>query len=197
MVIAPANICPIVLASILGVLTAIGTVVVNSQSEWQDPLAARIGPSEVDAANRTTEDWPICSSAKTSGSEADWDELDSDFVAGKRALANGEWINAITAFSFATVRDPRSADIRNYIGYAHWRAGELGPAMGSFQQALLINPRHRAAHEHLGELLLKLNDLAKAEEHFAALKEICLIRCKEFDDLQQAIAAYRTSSLIH
>jgi hypothetical protein len=74
------------------------------------------------------------------------------------------------------------------------RVSQLGPAMAHFQQALLLNPRHRGAHEHLGELFLALNEPAQAEEHLAALKQICLIPCEEFGSLQQAIAADSSSS---
>ena len=38
----------------------------------------------------------------------------------------------------------------------------------------MLNPRHRSAREHLGELYLVLGEPNKAEEHLAALKEICL-----------------------
>jgi tetratricopeptide (TPR) repeat protein len=115
-------------------------------------------------------------------------------AAGKKALARSEWMNAITALEFAAVRDPRNANIHNYIGYAYRRLSQLGPAMGHFQQALLLNPRHRGAHEYLGELFLALNERARAEEHLAALKQICRIPCEEFGSLQQAIAADRISS---
>jgi hypothetical protein len=52
------------------------------------------------------------------------------------------------------------------------------------------NPRQRGAHEHLGEAYLVQGDLAKAEEHLAALERICLIPCEEHDELKRAIAAY-------
>ena len=59
--------------------------------------------------------------------------------------------------------------------------------MGHYQQALMLNPRHRSAHEHLGELYLVLGEPNKAEEHLAALKLICLIPCSEVADLERAI----------
>jgi hypothetical protein len=40
----------------------------------------------------------------------------------------------------------------------------IGPAMQHYQQAILLNRRHRSAHEHLGELYLVLGDLAKAQQ---------------------------------
>jgi lipoprotein NlpI len=62
--------------------------------------------------------------------------------------------------------------------------------MQHYQQAVTLNPRHRSAHEHLGEAYLVQGDLAKAKEHLAALGQICLIPCGEYDDLKRAIAEY-------
>ena len=67
---------------------------------------------------------------------------------------------------------------------------QLDPAMRHYQQALTLNPRHRSAHEHLGEAYLVQGDLAKAEEQLAALEQICLIPCEEYDDLKRAISEY-------
>jgi Flp pilus assembly protein TadD len=129
----------------------------------------------------------------TMGSEADWAQLDADFAAGKKALATENWNGAITALKLAALRDPRNADIQNYIGYAYWRLRKLGPAMEHYRQALMFNPRHRSAHEHLGELHLVLGEPAEAGQHLAALERICLIPCDEFGDLKRAIATHRVS----
>jgi len=113
------------------------------------------------------------------GSEADWAQLDPDFAAGKKALVSEDWNGAITALKLAVMRDPRNADIHNYIGYAYRRLRQFGPAMQYYQQALVLNRRHRSAHEHLGELYLVLGDPAKAAQHLATLEDICLIPCVE------------------
>jgi tetratricopeptide (TPR) repeat protein len=68
---------------------------------------------------------------------------------------------------------------------------QLEPTFAHYQQALVLNPRHRSAHEHLGEAYLASGNLGKAEEHLAALEAICLIPCVEYGDLQTAITAYR------
>lgn len=72
------------------------------------------------------------------------------------------------------------------------RLRQLGPAMQHYQQALLLNRRHRSAHEHLGELYLVLGEPAKAEQQLATLEDISLIPCAETDDLKRAIAVYNT-----
>ena len=64
-------------------------------------------------------------------------------------------------------------------------------AFKHYQRALDLNPRHRGAHEYAGEAYLIVNNLAKAEEHLAALEKICLIPCEEYEDLRKAIAEYR------
>ncbi len=85
------------------------------------------------------------------------------------------WNAAVAAFELAALRDPTNADIQNYIGYAYRRLRQLGPAIGHYQQALILNPRHRSAHEHLGEAYLVLDGSAKAEQLLAALENLCLI----------------------
>src|SRR5437588_10340897 len=139
----------------------------------------------------TPEDWPICTTMTSVASDADWAQLEPDFAAGKKALGAEDWKGAIAALKLAALRDPLNADIHNYIGYAYRRLRQLGPAIGHYQQALMLNPRHRSAHEHLGEAYLVLGESAKAEQLLAALDDICLIGCDEYDDLKRAIAAYK------
>jgi Flp pilus assembly protein TadD len=124
-------------------------------------------------------------------SDADWAQLDPDFKAGKRALGAEDWNGAIAALELAALRDPLNADIQNYIGYAYRRLRQLGPAIGHYQQALMLNPRHRSAHEHLGEAYLVLGESAKAEQLLTTLENLCLIPCEEYDDLKRAISAYK------
>jgi DNA-binding SARP family transcriptional activator len=64
-------------------------------------------------------------------------------------------------------------------------------AIGHYQHALTLDPRHRSAHEHLGEASLVLDDPATAEQHLAQLKDLCPAGCGEYDDLKQAIAGYK------
>ena len=137
------------------------------------------------------EAWPICTTMVSAVPDVDWAQLDPDFRAGKRALAAEDWNSAITSFKLAALGDPSNADVQNYIGYAYRRLRQLGPAIGHYQRALMLNPRHRSAHEHLGEAYLVLGEPIKAEQQLAALEDLCLLPCREYDDLKRAIAAYR------
>jgi len=184
----------ITLAVVAGASIAAAGVYTASDPAWRGSLAAWLGASEPAAvASMSAEDWQICTTMGQGqlGSDADWAQLDPDFADGKRALVAENWEAAIKALKFAALRDPRNADIQNYIGYAYRRLRQWGPAMQHYQQALVLNRRHRSAHEHLGELSLVLGEPAKAEEELAKLEEICLIPCAEYDDLKRAIAAYR------
>jgi Flp pilus assembly protein TadD len=117
--------------------------------------------------------------------------LDPDFAAGRAAIDAKQWETAIRTLSSAGLRDTRNADIQNYLGYAYRHTGQMDLAFKHYERALQLNPRHRGAHEYLGEAYLMVNDLAKAEAHLSALKTICLIPCEEYSDLEKAIAEYR------
>lgn len=91
----------------------------------------------------------------------------------------------------AALRDPYNADIQNYLGYAYRRLRRLDLAFVHYRRALMLNPRHRGAREHLGEAYLMAGDLALAEAQLQALKRTCLIPCDEHGDLERAIAIHR------
>jgi tetratricopeptide (TPR) repeat protein len=179
-------------AVVLGALIAVGVAYAASQPAMQKALATWLGAPELPAATTLAqEDWPICTTMTAMGSDADWAQLDPDFAAGKKALVAEDWNGAIAALKLAVLRDPQNADIQNYIGYAYRRLRQFGPAMQHYQQAVMLNRRHRSAHEHLGELYLVLDEPAKAEQQLATLEDICLIPCEEYEDLKRAIAAYK------
>jgi len=182
----------IVLAAVLGALVATVAMYAKSPLGWRNRITPPFGGLDRGAERATMpEDWPICTTMTSVASDGDWAQLDPDFKAGKKALSAEDWNGAIAAFELAALRDPLNADVQNYIGYAYRRLRQLGPAIGHYQQALTLNPRHRSAHEHLGEAYLVLGESAKAEQLLAALEKLCLIPCEEYDDLKRAVSAYR------
>jgi tetratricopeptide (TPR) repeat protein len=181
----------IALATMVGALASVA-VYTKGPPEWRNVIEPVFGSLDRRAETAITpEAWPICTTMASVAPDADWAQLDPDFKAGKKALAANDWNGAIAALELAALRDPHNADIQNYIGYAYRRLRQLGPAIGHYQQALTLNPRHRSAHEHLGEAHLVLRETAKAEQLLAALGNLCLIPCEEYEDLKRAIAAYR------
>jgi tetratricopeptide (TPR) repeat protein len=182
----------IALAATLGALVAGVAVYTANPPGWRGVITPLLDGLDRRAETAITpEDWPICSTMASVAPDADWAQLDPDFSAGKKALGAEDWNGAIAALQLAALRDPLNADIQNYIGYAYRRLRQLGAAIGHYQQALMLNPRHRSAHEHLGEAYLVLGESAKAEQLLVALGNLCLIPCEEYDDLKRAIAAYK------
>ena len=135
--------------------------------------------------------WPGMGAADPAEDNATAVKLDPDYAAGKQAIDAKEWSTAIKSLSSAALRDTRNADIQNYLGYAYRNAGQLNLAFRHYHRALQLNPRHRGAHEYVGEAYLMVHNLAKAEEHLAALHKICLIPCEEYADLKKKIMEYR------
>jgi Flp pilus assembly protein TadD len=115
----------------------------------------------------------------------------SDYARGRQAVEAKDWATAIRLLSRAAIQDDRNPDLETQLGYAYRNVGRFDEAFRHYQTALRLNPRHRGAHEYIGEAYLMVHDLPKAEEHLAALQEICVIPCEEQADLAAAIAAYR------
>ena len=116
---------------------------------------------------------------------------DPDYENGKKAIESQNWKLALEQFGRAAARTPNNADIHNYLGYAHRKSGNLDAAFKSYAEALRLDPKHRGAHEYVGEAYLMVNNLAKAEEHLAALDKICFFSCEEYRDLKKDIEAYK------
>ena len=174
-------------AVVLGLLAGLPVHYFFGAPRWQE--SGQFGETVAEKA-LLAEAWPICTTMDALTEGPAWAPLDPDFAAGKQALAVKDWHAAIAALTPVALRDDRNADIQNYLGYAYHRLRQLEPAMRHYRQALALNPRHRSAHEHLGEAYLVLGNLAKAGEHLAALERICLIPCAEYDDLKRTIVEY-------
>jgi Flp pilus assembly protein TadD len=115
----------------------------------------------------------------------------TEYTLGKKAVEAKDWTSAIQFLTKAAVQDDRNPDLENLLGFAYRKIGRLDDAFRHYAMALRLNPRHRGAHEYIGEAYLMVNNLPKAEEHLSELKRICLIPCEEYADLEKAIAAYR------
>jgi len=177
------------ITAVSGLLAAVLIAYLLNSAAWQklegEPTGGRVAEAAI-----SPEGLAICSAMGSLAESGDWAALDPDFAAGRRALAAGDWQGAINALTAAGLRDDRNADIQNYLGYAYRRLGQLASAMQHYQQALSLNPRHRSAHEHLGEAYLLQGRLSEAKAHLAALERICLIPCAEYGDLKRVVAGF-------
>ena len=116
---------------------------------------------------------------------------DPDYAAGKAAMDQKNWPEAVKRFQQAALRDPESADLHNYLGFSYRNLKQMDLAFKFYKRSIQLNPRHRGAHEYIGEAYLMVNDLANAEKHLAALRNICLLPCEELADLEKAVKDYR------
>jgi Flp pilus assembly protein TadD len=116
---------------------------------------------------------------------------DEDYAAGKKAIEKKDWAQAARYFERAEKRHPDNADLQNYLGYAFRNQKQYEAAFRHYKRAIELDPRHRGAHEYIGEAYLMTGDLASAQKHLAALREICLLPCEELKDLERAVAEYR------
>ena len=116
---------------------------------------------------------------------------DPDYAAGKAAMDKKNWREALKRFHQAALRDPDSADLHNYLGFSYRNLKQMDLAFKYYKRSIELNPRHRGAHEYIGEAYLMVGNLANAEKHLAALRNICLLPCEELADLDKAVTAYR------
>jgi tetratricopeptide (TPR) repeat protein len=148
----------------------------------------RLGPLLVAAALLA----PLAAvAADTADEKPAAEQGDPDYAQGRKAIESKDWPVAIRLLSSAALRDTRNPDIQNYLGYAHRNSGDLSSSFKHYARALQLDPRHRGAHEYLGEAYLMVGNLPKAEEHLDALKKICLIPCPEYGVLESKVAAAR------
>ncbi len=120
--------------------------------------------------------------------------LEPDYAGGLKAIEAKDWKEAVRLLSSAVLRDTRNGDIQNYLAYAYRNSGDLASAFQHYHRALQLNPRHRGAHEYVGEAYLMIGNPAKAQEHLVALRRICLIPCDETGHLERKIAEFRASA---
>jgi Flp pilus assembly protein TadD len=116
---------------------------------------------------------------------------DPDYAAGRRALESKQWEEAAQRFARVALRESGNADIHNLLGFSYRQTGKLDLALDHYRRALAIDPRHKGAHEYIGETYLKLGDVAAAERHLATLRNLCPLSCEQLKDLEREVAAYK------
>lgn len=112
---------------------------------------------------------------------------------GQDFVKDGKFKEAQAEFEKAARLDPTSADAFNMLAYTQRRLGQLDAAFENYAKALALDPDHKGAHEYVGEAYLMVGDLAKAEEHLAALQKLCPGGCNESRMLAKAVQRYKES----
>jgi tetratricopeptide (TPR) repeat protein len=108
------------------------------------------------------------------------------------AIEKKDWNAARTALKEGIAKSPDNADYHNLYAFA-LRKGEspdMKLVFKHYNEALRLNPKHKGAHEYIGEAYLMVGDVAKAKEHLAKLDDICFFKCEEYTELKEAIEAH-------
>ena len=110
----------------------------------------------------------------------------------KAAIAKKDWLGAQAQLKQGLAGSPNNADYHNLLAYTTRKGPnpDMDLVFKEYHEALRIDPKHKGAHEYIGEAYLQVGDLAKAKEHLAALNKICFFGCEEYSDLKKDIAEY-------
>lgn len=119
---------------------------------------------------------------------------DPQYTAAVKAIEARNYAAAIPLLQGVTARDPRNADAFNWLAYSMRMTGDPAGSIPVYQKALAIDPKHRGAHEYIGEAYLTLDDLPHAKQHLAALDKLCFLPCGQYTDLKKAVEAYEKSA---
>jgi len=118
---------------------------------------------------------------------------DPDYTAAADAIKAQKWAAAIPLLEGVVKRDAGNADAFNLLAYATRKNGNAAGSIPIYERALALDPKHKGAHEYIGEAYLALNNLPKAKEHLARLNSICFFSCEEYRDLKKAVEQYEKS----
>jgi tetratricopeptide (TPR) repeat protein len=118
---------------------------------------------------------------------------DPNYAEGVKAVKRADYPTAIRLFEGVVAKDDQNANAYNYLAYSIRQSGDAAKAIPIYRKALAIDPKHRGAHEYIGEAFLALGDLPKAKEHLAILDKLCFFPCEEYSDLKKAVQAYEAS----
>jgi len=119
-------------------------------------------------------------------------------IAGARAaIAKQDWLAAQAGLKRALADKPNNADYHNLYAYSIRKGPnpDMDEVFRHYGEALRIDPKHRAAHEYMGEAYLQVNDLGRAREHLVALDKLCFLPCEEYTDLKKEVAEYEARNV--
>jgi Tfp pilus assembly protein PilF len=108
------------------------------------------------------------------------------------ATKRQDWAGAAGVLKDALSADPGNANYHNLYAYTVRKGAspDMNLVFKHYNEALRIDPKHRGAHEYIGEAYLMVGNVAKAKEHLGALDKLCFFPCVEYTDLKKAIAEH-------
>ena len=111
----------------------------------------------------------------------------------REAIKAKDWRRSLAELNMAVREEPRNADVHNLLGYSYRKQAtpNLAKAIEHYKTALKLDPRHKGAHEYIGEAYLMDKNPVEAQKHLAELEKICGGKaCEEYADLAKALTEY-------
>jgi Flp pilus assembly protein TadD len=107
----------------------------------------------------------------------------------REATARKDFAAAAAVLREALAKAPANPEYHNLYAYAV-RNGpnpDMDLVFKHYDEALRLAPKHRGAHEYIGEAYLTVGNVSKAREHLAQLDRLCFFGCEEYSSLKKAI----------
>jgi tetratricopeptide (TPR) repeat protein len=110
------------------------------------------------------------------------------------ATAQKDWPQAQAILRDAIASSPNNPDYHNMYAYTVRKGAspDMNLVFKHYNEALRLDPKHRGAHEYIGEAYLMVGNLPKAKEHLSTLDKLCFFPCEEFTDLKKAVAEFES-----
>lgn len=112
---------------------------------------------------------------------------DAELKKAKDQIEKKDWTGAVATLEPYTQAHEKSADGFNLLGFSYRHLKRYDEALVAYNKALTIDPKHRGAHEYIGEAYIELGQLDKAKEHLDALDKLCFFPCEEYSELKEAL----------
>jgi len=113
----------------------------------------------------------------------------SELTQARQLIDQKNWTGAVDVLGSFTRANPGNADGFNLLGYSLRHLKRYDESLAAYNKALTIDPKHRGAHEYIGEAYIQLGQLDKAKQHLDALDKLCFLPCEEYRDLKRAYKA--------
>lgn len=136
--------------------------------------------------------FPVATLAAGDPAASDATPADPVIASVKDFTSRKDYAGAAEVLRTALAKSPDNADYHNLYAYS-LRKGpkpDMDEVFKHYNEALRLDPKHRGAHEYLGEAYLMVGNVQKAREQLTQLDRLCFFGCEEYSDLKQAIAEY-------
>jgi hypothetical protein len=108
------------------------------------------------------------------------------------ATSQKDWPRAQAILRDAVATKPDNPDYHNLYAYSIRKGADpdMNLVFKHYNEALRLDPKHRGAHEYIGEAYLMVGNLPKAKEHLSTLDKLCFFPCQEYTQLKRAVSDY-------